>query len=81
MIRLLLSGVPPAEMFAITFTRKAAEEMRGRLFEWLELLATSPDEVALAFLAEVAWNRPPPSLPCRAPGDCSRRYCIPPLAP
>jgi ATP-dependent helicase/nuclease subunit A len=52
MIRLLLAGVPPSELLAITFTRKAAEEMRSRLFEWLELLAIEPDSVVLAFLTQ-----------------------------
>ncbi|HEX8979194.1 MAG TPA: UvrD-helicase domain-containing protein [Parasulfuritortus sp.] len=52
MIRLLLADVPPSELLAITFTRKAAEEMRSRLFEWLELLAVAPDGDVLAFLAQ-----------------------------
>jgi len=35
MVRLLLSGSEPHEILAITFTRKAAQEMRGRLDEVL----------------------------------------------
>ncbi|MBY0468656.1 MAG: UvrD-helicase domain-containing protein, partial [Burkholderiaceae bacterium] len=34
-LRALLDGAPPQEILAITFTRKAAGEMRARLNEWL----------------------------------------------
>ena len=34
-LRALLEGVPPHEILAITFTKKAAGEMRQRLQEWL----------------------------------------------
>lgn len=47
MIRLLLDGVKPSEILAITFTRKAAREMSVRLNELLVKLATSSDEVLL----------------------------------
>ncbi len=35
MLRALLAGAEPQEILAITFTRKAAGEMRARLNEWL----------------------------------------------
>ena len=51
-IRLLLDGAKPSEILAITFTRKAAEEMRQRLIDWLTLLATVDDAKAREFLRE-----------------------------
>jgi ATP-dependent helicase/nuclease subunit A len=51
-VRLLLAGAKPAEILAITFTRKAAQEMAARLREWLELLATADDDTVRAFLRE-----------------------------
>jgi ATP-dependent helicase/nuclease subunit A len=53
-VRLLLAGVQPGEMLAITFTRKAAQEMQARLHEWLHLLAVEDDEAVRAFLRERA---------------------------
>ncbi len=38
-LRALLDGAQPHEILAITFTRKAAGEMRGRLNEWLKEFA------------------------------------------
>ena len=46
-VRALLDGTPPHDILAITFTRKAAGEMRQRLDEWLAWLAspeTSEDQ-------------------------------------
>ncbi len=54
MIRLLLAGAAPSELLAITFTRKAAQEMTDRLNEWLQFLALEPDEKVRKFLRERA---------------------------
>ena len=51
-VRLLLAGAEPSQILAITFTRKAAQEMAERLREWLYDLATVPDGEALGLLGE-----------------------------
>lgn len=44
-VRALLDGARPQEILAITFTRKAAGEMRQRLHEWLaDFARPRPDE-------------------------------------
>jgi ATP-dependent helicase/nuclease subunit A len=53
-VRLLLDGVKPGEILAITFTRKAAQEMQARLHEWLHLLAVQDDATVRQFLRERA---------------------------
>jgi ATP-dependent helicase/nuclease subunit A len=54
MIRLLLAGAAPSELLAITFTRKAAQEMTDRLHALLRLLALEDDATVRAFLRERA---------------------------
>jgi len=54
MIRLLLDGADPSGILAITFTRKAAQEMRARLVDWLRWLAIAPDDQVTVFLRERA---------------------------
>jgi ATP-dependent helicase/nuclease subunit A len=51
-LRALLEGAQPSEILAITFTRKAAQEMSARLREWLLLLATADDAVVRHMLIE-----------------------------
>lgn len=52
MLRLLLNGAEPAELLAITFTRKAAQEMRERLMSLLRELALSDIEKVKELLSE-----------------------------
>jgi ATP-dependent helicase/nuclease subunit A len=51
-VRLLLDGAAPSQILAITFTRKAAQEMATRLREWLYRLATEDDAQVRDFLVE-----------------------------
>ena len=47
MIRLLLAGAKPQEILALTFTRKAAQEMRDRLYGLLEEFSTADDDALI----------------------------------
>lgn len=51
-LRLLLSGVKPTELLAITFTRKAAREMHTRLLILLKELALCNENQAYVLLQE-----------------------------
>ncbi len=51
-VRLLLDGAQPSQILAITFTRKAAQEMQARLQLWLRELAMSDEAAVRRFFAE-----------------------------
>ena len=63
MLRLLLAGAAPSDILAITFTRKAAEEMRQRLLDILAQLASADDEgVVRELIARTVDERDAPAL-------------------
>ncbi len=51
-VRVLLAGADPGEILAITFTRRAAQQMRERLLKDLQELAAADDATVVAFLQQ-----------------------------
>lgn len=57
-IRLLLEGVEPKQILAITFTKKAAQEMRDRVAQLLREMADGSAEQVVALLTERGLSEP-----------------------
>ena len=51
--RLLLAGVKPQHILAITFTRKSASEMRARLYEKIAAWAVMPEKELISELNDI----------------------------
>ncbi|MDP3626930.1 MAG: UvrD-helicase domain-containing protein [Hydrogenophaga sp.] len=62
-LRALLDGCEPQDILAITFTKKAAGEMRQRLQQWLRDFADQPDA---QLVLELQWRGLAPQHACAA---------------
>lgn len=62
-VRALLDGAQPQEILAITFTKKAAGEMRERLADWLRDFAAPPTSDAKRIDELIARGVPPAEAP------------------
>jgi ATP-dependent helicase/nuclease subunit A len=56
LVRILLAGAKPNQILALTFTRKAAQEMRERLYGLLEEFARCDDYALITALVERGLN-------------------------
>ncbi len=72
-VRALLDGTPPHDILAITFTRKAAGEMRQRLDDWLAWLASPGTSEAERIEALVERGLSPGAAACQA-ADAAALY-------
>jgi ATP-dependent helicase/nuclease subunit A len=57
-VRLLMAGVAPGEILAISYTRKAAREIESRLRDRLRELAAQPHDWVRDFLAQIGVPQP-----------------------
>jgi ATP-dependent helicase/nuclease subunit A len=78
-LRLLLDGVAPGGILAITYTRRAAREIEERLAEWLRLLAVADEPALRDFLRQRGIAEPDVAGACsRARGLYEQVLCAEP---